>query len=218
MFAANTDIKEVTSWDGVPRDMWVWDNDDMSDKKVMTVVFMDPDTDKGFGRVLAVVEQDNDNAYKSEWFQHCGELNTVAEEDDKEDVKEVTAWDNRPRYMWVWDNANRSDMEKAFVFFRMPEYVNAVFPVYARTEDGTGYDRFKHCADILQKPDKLAHRLTYRELALWLSEKPDREWKYNDSTTVRGFFSYEEGEEDKPVPYTIYVREGDSNWRMPVKE
>lgn len=218
MLAANTDIKEVTSWDGRPRDMWVWNDNDMSDMRVAHVVFMYRSGDNGYASVCTVRPHVDADAYRSEWFRHCGELNTVKEEDDKEGVKEVTAWDNMPRYMWVWDNANRSDMEKAFVFFRMPEYVNAVFPVYARTEDGTGYDRFKHCADIRQEPDKLAHRLTYRELALWLSEKPDREWKYNDSTTVRGFFSYEEGEEDKPVPYTIYVREGDSNWRMPIKE
>lgn len=136
--------------------------------------------------------------------------------DDKGAVVEVTLWDNRPRYMWVWDNANRSDMEKAFVFFRMPEYVNAVFPVYARTEDGTGYNRFKHCADILQEPDKLTRRLTYRELALWLNAKPDREWKYKDSSTIRSYISYEEYEENEQVNEALIVREGDSPWFVPL--
>ena len=35
-------------------------------------------------------------------------------------------------------------------------------------------------------------RMTHKELAHWLREKPTREWKYKNGVTVYGYYGYEE--------------------------
>lgn len=62
-------------------------------------------------------------------------------------------------------------------------------------------------------------RMTNKELARWLKEKPNREWhRDSESDLVGGFHMYLLREEDKEVDENIYVREGDSPWFVPFAE
>lgn len=134
-------MKEVTEWDNNPREMWVWDKKDMSDKRKEFVVFVDtnPDIEDWYGCVCVIKKQPCHEAYTSRWYMHCAEIDT--------------------------------------------------------------------------------HRLmTNKELARWLREKPDREWKGKDEAFVHSDLIYRASEEDEPVSDDIYVREGDSPWFVPFTE
>lgn len=128
-------------------------------------------------------------------------------------MKEVTEWDNNPRMMWVWDVDERS-RRKEFVFYIMPRGISTELPVFVKDGSERGYNRFYHCAEI-----ENTHRLmTNKELARWLREKPDREWKGKDEAFVHSDLIYRASEEDEPVSDDIYVREGDSPWFVPFTE
>lgn len=59
-------------------------------------------------------------------------------------------------------------------------------------------------------------RMTNKELARWLREKPNRQCLI--SKRVYGCYAYLESSEDEVVVDDIYVREGDEPWHIPVKE
>ena len=59
-------------------------------------------------------------------------------------------------------------------------------------------------------------RMTHKELAHWLREKPKREWKYKNGVTVYGYYGYEEKCENEEVLNNILIREDDSEWREPL--
>lgn len=130
------------------------------------------------------------------------------------EMKEVTEWDNNPREMWVWDD-NVDDARKMFVVYIRPKTDNVERPVLVCLNSIDGIPIFKHCAEIESK-----RRMTNKELARWLREKPDREYKSSIyvGAIVRRDFSYSLLQEDKEVDDDVYVREGDSPWFVPFAE
>lgn len=128
-------------------------------------------------------------------------------------VKEVTEWNGEPREMLVW-NDDENKKEKRFVIFIEPS--SNVFP-YIRviTWDAlTGnMVMFKHCAEIEEQ------LMTHKELARWIREKPNREYKYGDyeNVNVYSVFVYGLRMECEPVDKNIYVREGYGEWEKPLK-
>ena len=74
----------------------------------------------------------------------------------------------------------------------------------------TFYGTFKHCAEIEEPKTR---RMTKKELAWWLSEKPHRELKICDY--IYHDYDYKENEQDAEVTDFLLIRENDSEWREP---
>ena len=130
-------------------------------------------------------------------------------------MKEVTYedWQKNPtpRMMWVWDSNERDkDIRKVIYFI---ENKHAHYPIVALTEDSTVSVGYKHCAEIEKQK-----RITNKELARWLREKPTREWKYKNGVTVYGYYGYEEKCGNEEVLNNILVREDDGEWGEPLVE
>ena len=131
-------------------------------------------------------------------------------------MKEVTYEDwlknPQPREMWVWDNNPTNAAKRKVVYFSGEELE---YPVIIVTFDEAAELRFKHCAEIEEPKTR---RMTNKELARWLSEKPYREWKYTNVSTVHSSYSYDEECADKECWSKIVIREDDSEWREPLVE
>lgn len=132
-------------------------------------------------------------------------------------MKEVTYedWQKNPtpRVMWVWDDKVGDKVKRKVIYFNEKE--NIPFPVVTLTKDGTAAVSFKHCAEI-EEPK--IRRMTNKELACWLREKPTREWKYKNGATVYGYYGYEEKRENEEVPDNFLIRENGGEWREPLVE
>lgn len=127
-------------------------------------------------------------------------------------MKEVKEWDGNPREMRVWDD---DEEERAIVVFIKPDFDSHYYPVVAWHKDYDGVLSYKHCAEI----EEDERPMTHKELARWLREKPNREYKYGDyeNVNVHSVFVYGLLMEDEPVDKKIYVREGDGEWKKPLK-
>ena len=129
-------------------------------------------------------------------------------------MKEVTYedWQKNPtpRMMWVWDDKDKDKVKRKVIYFNENKHVH--YPIIALSEDAIISASYKHCAEI----EKL-RRMTHKELAHWLREKPTREWKYKNGVTVYGYYGYEEKCENEEVPNNILIREG-GEWREPLVE
>ena len=133
-------------------------------------------------------------------------------------MKEVTYedWQKNPtpRMMWVW-NATVEDKVQAKVIFVVKADA-CIYPVLSIMKDDVGYDTFQHCAEIEKQ-----RRMTNKELARWLREKPTRECTHrNDSHNrlVYSIHTYLEICANKEVDDCILIRENDSEWREPLVE
>ena len=128
-------------------------------------------------------------------------------------MKEVTyeEWQKNPtpRLMWVW-NATVEDKVQAKVIF-VAKADACIYPVFSIMKDDVGYDTFQHCAEIEKQ-----RRMTNRELAWWLSEKPHRELKMCDY--IYHNYDYKENEQDAEVTDFFLIREDNSEWREPLVE
>ena len=128
-------------------------------------------------------------------------------------MKEVTYedWQKNPtpRMMWVW-NATVEDKVQAKVIF-VAKADACIYPVFSIMKDDVGYDTFQHCAEIEKQK-----RMTNRELAWWLSEKPHRELKMCDY--IYHDYDYKENEQDAEVTDFLLIREDNSEWREPFVE
>ena len=129
-------------------------------------------------------------------------------------MKEVTYedWQKNPtpRMMWVWDSIENNKRQRKVIYFldsKLPH------PLVALTEDKVGIEQFRHCAEIEELKTR---RMTNKELARWIREKPTREWKYKDGTSVYGYYVYEEKCENEEVLNNILIREDDGEWREPL--
>ena len=132
-------------------------------------------------------------------------------------MKELTYedWqkDPTPRMMWVWDNDVEKKEKQKVVYvlnnsrtYRVLSIVGADF----------SFDTFKHCAEI-----EKTRRMTNKELARWLREKPTRECKHcNDSydNFVYCFHTYLERCANEEVEDFILIKEDDEEWREPLVE
>lgn len=131
-------------------------------------------------------------------------------------MKEVTYTDwvknPTPRMMWVWDSNEDGKRKQKVIYFRDPRFY---YPVITLTDDGLSTDKFKHCAEIGE-----LRRMTHRELARWLCEKPFREFKYGSGTNcpVYKYHTYTEDEASREVCKDIVIREDDGKWKVPLVE
>ena len=128
-------------------------------------------------------------------------------------MKEITYedWQKNPtpRMMWVW-NATVEDKVQAKVI-SVVKADKCIYPVLSIMKDDVGYDTFQHCAEIEKQ-----RRMTNRELAWWLSEKPHRELKMCDY--IYHDYDYKENEQDAEVTDFLLIREDNSEWREPLVE
>ena len=130
-------------------------------------------------------------------------------------MKEVTyeEWlrNPTPRMMWVWDNDEKDKVQRKVVYVVKGGPSN--LPVRATKNDDADYEAYRHCAEIEKH-----RRMTHKELARWLREKPTREWKYKDGISVYCYYGYEEKCEKEEVPDNFLIREDDSDWKEPLVE
>lgn len=128
-------------------------------------------------------------------------------------MKEVTYedWQKNPtpRMMWVW-NSNVENRLKRTVLFLTER--DPTHPVIALTSDSITTANYKHCAEIEKQ-----RRMTNKELSRWLREKPTREWKCKDGSSVCSVYGYGEKRADEEVR-DIFIREDDGEWREPLTE
>ena len=116
-----------------------------------------------------------------------------------------------PRMMWVWDSdeANRKQMKVIYI----SEY-DVKYPVIVLCDNGEGTHVYMYCAEIEKQ-----RRMTNKELARWLREKPTREFKYCETgIKVRCEYVYYELDSDKEVNPELVIRENDGEWREPLIE
>ena len=130
-------------------------------------------------------------------------------------MKEVTYedWQKNPtpRVMWVW-NSNVENKVQAKVIYVIN---HDTYPVITLTDNDVDLLRYKHCAEIEEPKTR---RMTNRELARWLREKPTREYKYLTSDYICSTFDYREYKQDEEVDVDMRIREDDSEWREPLVE
>ena len=129
-------------------------------------------------------------------------------------MKEVTYeyWQKNPtpRMMWVWDSFENDKKQRKVIYI---SELGITYPIFALTEDKLDTEHFKHCAEIEKQ-----RRITNKELARWIREKPTREWKYKNGVTVYGYYGYEEKCENEEVPNNILIRENGGEWKEPLVE
>ena len=113
-----------------------------------------------------------------------------------------------PRMMWVW-NSNVEDKVERMVLFLTER--NPSHSVIVLTPDNITTANYKHCAEIEKQ-----RRMTNRELAWWLSEKPHRELKM--SNYIYHDYDYKENEQDAEVTDFLLIREDNGEWREPLVE
>ena len=129
-------------------------------------------------------------------------------------MKEVTYedWQKNPipRTMWVWDFDESARQQRKVIYFLDPK---VTYLVVALAEDGISIEHFRCCAEI-----KKQRRMTNKELARWLREKPTREYKYLNSDYICSTFDYREYKQDEEVSVDMRIREDDGEWREPLVE
>ena len=131
-------------------------------------------------------------------------------------MKEVTYedWQKNPtpRMMWVWndDVKNKEKIKVAYVLNN-----GCTYRVLSIVDEDSAFETFKHCAEIEKSNTR---RMTHKELAHWLKEKPTREFKYSSSRFIYTFHSYDENCEDEEIHEDILIREDDGEWREPLVE
>ena len=130
-------------------------------------------------------------------------------------MKEVTyeEWQKNPtpRMMWVWDEDEMLKVKRKVVYILKENYVlNRVIEI---DNDESDFDLYKHCAEIEEPKTR---RMTNKELAWWLSEKPHRELKIRDY--IYHDYDYKENEQDVEVTDFLLIREDNSEWREPLVE
>ena len=129
-------------------------------------------------------------------------------------MKEVThgEWikNPTPRMMWCWDNCEETKKQRKVIYVsKDPAYLCPVMTVVKECN----YICYQHCAEI-EKP----RRMTNKELAHWLREKPTRECKWTFDGCVCSVHTYNEKCENEEVHKDVVIREDDGDWREPLVE
>ncbi len=131
-------------------------------------------------------------------------------------MKEVTYedWQKNPtpRMMWVWDSVGDAKQKRKAIYI---SELGIPYPIFALTDDKLNTEHFKHCAEIEEPKTR---RMTNKELARWLREKPTRECKWTSDDHVCSTYGYVETYGDEEVYKDIVIREDDSEWREPLVE
>lgn len=118
-----------------------------------------------------------------------------------------------PRMMWVWDDKVGDKVKRKVIYFN--ENKHAYYSIIALSENSAMSVGYKHCAEV-EKPK--TRRMTNKELARWLREKPTRECKYLNSEYICSTFEYREWKQDEEVTDDILIRENGGEWREPLVE
>ena len=130
-------------------------------------------------------------------------------------MKEVTYedWQKNPtpRMMWVWDDKVGDKVKRKVIYFN--ENKHAHYPIIALSENSDMSVGYKHCAEIEEPKTR---RMTNKELACWLREKPTRECKYQTSTYICSTFDYREYMQDEELQEDMVIREDGGEWREPL--
>ena len=132
-------------------------------------------------------------------------------------MKEVTHEDwlknPTPRMMWVWDdNVEKEKVKRKVIYILSGVRGRKQNVITLYTDESCTY-AYAHCAEIEKQ-----RRMTNKELARWIREKPTREWRYKNGTYVYGYYVYEEKCENEEVLNNILIREDDGEWREPLVE
>ena len=134
-------------------------------------------------------------------------------------MKEVTYedWQKNPtpRMMWVWDNESSRKKLKVLYILSEEEYATCFRVIALANEDSCVIRRYVHCAEIEEPKTR---RMTHKELARWLREKPTREFKHKDNSPVYSVHSYDEDCGGEEVARDVIIREDDGEWREPLVE
>ena len=133
-------------------------------------------------------------------------------------MKEVTYEEWRknptPRMMWVWDDKVGDKVKRKVIYFNENKYAH--YPIIALSENSAMSVGYKHCAEIEKQ-----RRMTNKELARWLREKPTRECTHrndSDDRLVYSIHTYLEICANEEVDDCILIREDDGEWREPLVE
>ena len=130
-------------------------------------------------------------------------------------MKEVTHEDwlknPTPRMMWVWDDKVGDKVKRKVIYFN--ENKHAHYHIIALSENSDMSVGYKHCAEIEEPKTR---RMTHKELARWLREKPTRE--YTDDRLVYSIHTYLKICANEKVDDYILIREDDGEWRAPFVE
>ena len=118
-----------------------------------------------------------------------------------------------PRLMWVWDKDEKDRVQRRVIYFI--EDKNTSYPVVVLSSDNTLASNYKHCAEIEEPKTR---RMTNKELARWLREKPTRECKYQTSNYICSTFDYREYVQDEELQEDMVIREDDGEWKEPLIE
>ena len=131
-------------------------------------------------------------------------------------MKEVTYedWQKNPtpRMMWVWDDKDKEKIKRKVVYILSGVRGRKQNVITLYTDESCTY-AYAHCAEIEKQ-----RRMTNRELAWWLSEKPRRERKFARAPYIYTYYVYRESEQDEEVPDDILIREDVGEWREPLVE
>lgn len=116
-----------------------------------------------------------------------------------------------PRMMWVWDVNEKDKVQRKVIYF----HDNGLpYPIIALSDDETDTENFKYCAEIEKQ-----RRMTNKELARWLREKPTRECKWAFDGCICSVHTYNEKAANDKVYKDIYIRDADGeDWREPLVE
>ena len=130
-------------------------------------------------------------------------------------MKEVTYedWQKNPtpRKMCVWNNEEEDYvLRKVVCILSENDLFNRVIAIEG---DDSDYALYQHCAELPK-----ARRMTNKELARWLREKPTRESKCTINNYIYSVHAYEENCGDEEVNKNMVIREDDGEWREPIIE
>ena len=132
-------------------------------------------------------------------------------------MREVTYedWQKNPtpRMMWCWNSNVEYKVQVKVVSVIKPDAYT--YPVMSVTDDNLKYETYQHCAEIEKQ-----RRMTNKELARWLREKPTREYKHNISNgnIVSCYYVYFDSDASKEISDDVVIREDNSDWREPLVE
>ena len=118
-----------------------------------------------------------------------------------------------PRLMWVWDDKVGDKVKRKVIYFN--ENKHAHYPIIALSENSDMSVGYKHCAEIEEPKTR---RMTNKELARWLREKPTRECKYQTSNYICSTFDYREYVQDEELQEDMVIREDGGEWKEPLIE
>lgn len=131
-------------------------------------------------------------------------------------MKEVTYedWQKNPipRMMWVWCSEDEEKKKRKVVYI-LSGVKGKKYNVLTVADEETCTTAYTHCAEIEKQ-----RRMTNKELARWLKEKPTREYKYVNDNYIFSYYEYKESCGDEEVPEDILIREDDGEWREPLVE